>query len=40
MDEEVIIKMCEGLEQSLSNNNQIRKEAENYVYDAMEWNGF
>lgn len=33
MDDQVIAKLCDALELTLSPDNQIRREAEKYVYD-------
>lgn len=40
MDDQVIAKLCDALELTLSPDNQIRREAEKYVYDSMAMNGF
>ena len=40
MDEEVILKLWDALEFSLSPDNELRRDAEKFVYDSMEMNGF
>ena len=40
MESSIVEKLCQALELSLSPNNETRHEAENYVFEAMEWNGF
>lgn len=40
MEESDIPRLCEALELTLSPDNQIRRKAEKFVYEAMAHNGF